>query len=342
MNSKAKATVITLAFVAILGMTFNTFVTNGDTEKTNNAYIHGEITPISAEASGRITKILVTDNQIVKAGKLLAVIDPRDYIARLDQAKATLAMVTASLDSNKSRAVLQHVNIDETAAHLEVAKASYDFEQKELIRYAKLVKTDAVSKTQHDAQTNKTRIASANLQAAKFKLSAAKQQLINLETERTQILAQQQQAQASLLLAELALQDTQILAPISGRIGNRSLQLGKFVNAGSGALAIVPTDELWLEANFKETQLTHIQPGQTVDVVLDMFPDAPLKGTVSSTSPSTGAQFSLLPPDNATGNFVKVVQRIPVKISLTIPQALKGRIVPGLSAEVSINTSSNS
>lgn len=338
MNSKMKTAVIILAFVAITGMTASTFITNGDTENTNNAYVHGEITQISAEASGRITKIFVSDNQMVEAGELLAVVDPRDYIARRDQAKATLAMASASLDSNKSRTALQHVNIDETAAHLEVAKASHDFEQKELIRYAKLVKTDAVSKTQHDAQANKARIASANLQAAKFKLSAAKQQLINLETERTQILAQQQQAQASLSLAELELQDTQILAPISGRIGNRALQLGKFVNAGSGVLAIVPTDELWIEANFKETQLTNIQPGQSVDVVLDMFPDSPLKGTVSSTSPSTGAQFSLLPPDNATGNFVKVVQRVPVKISLTIPQALKGRVVPGLSAEVTINT----
>lgn len=341
MNSKMKTAVIILAFIAITGMTANTFISKADSENTNNAYVHGEITQISAEASGRITKIFVSDNQIVEAGDLLAVIDPRDYIARRDQAKATLAMASASLDSNKSRTVLQHVNIDETAAHLEVAKASYDFERKELIRYAKLVKTDAVSKTQHDAQTNKTRIASANLQAAKFKLSAAKQQLINLETERTQILAQQQQAQASLSLAELALQDTQIIAPISGRIGNRALQLGKFVNAGSGVLAIVPTDELWIEANFKETQLTNIQPGQSVDVILDMFPDSQLKGTVSSTSPSTGAQFSLLPPDNATGNFVKVVQRVPVKISLSIPQALKGRVVPGLSAEVTINTDSS-
>ncbi|MCG9730412.1 HlyD family secretion protein [Shewanella sp. Isolate13] len=340
MNSKIKAAIITLALIATVGMTANTFISNGDTEKTNNAYVHGEITQISAEASGRITKIFVTDNQMVEAGELLAVIDPRDYTARRDQAKATLAMTTASLDSNKSRTALQHVNIDETAAHLEVAKATHDFEQKELVRYAKLVKTDAVSKTQHDAQANKTRIASANLEAAKFKLSAAKQQLINLESERTQILAQQQQAQASLSLAELALQDTQILAPISGRVGNRALQLGKFVNAGSGVLAIVPTDELWIEANFKETQLTNIQPGQAVDVVLDMFPDSPLKGTVSSTSPSTGAQFSLLPPDNATGNFVKVVQRVPVKIKLTIPQALKGRVVPGLSAEVSVNTDS--
>ncbi|MGS0825569.1 HlyD family secretion protein [Shewanella sp. 0m-8] len=340
MNAKIKAIVITLALVTTLAMTANTFVSNADTEKTDNAYVHGEITQISAEASGRVTKIFVTDNQMVKAGDVLAIIDPRDYVARRDQAKAALAMASASLDSNQSRTALQHVNIDETAAHLEIAEANHDFEQKELIRYAKLVKTDAVSKTQHDAQANKARIANANLEAAKFKLSAAKQQLINLETDRTHILAQQQQAQASLALAELELQDTQILAPISGRIGNRALQLGKFVQAGSGVLAIVPTGELWIEANFKETQLTHIQPGQAVEVILDMFPDSTLTGTVSSTSPSTGAQFSLLPPDNATGNFVKVVQRVPVKIKLMIPSALKGRVVPGLSAEVTINTNS--
>ncbi|WP_299809094.1 HlyD family secretion protein [uncultured Shewanella sp.] len=340
MNSKIKAVVISLALTTMLAMTAKTFITNRDTEKTNNAYVHGEITQISAEASGRITAIFVTDNQLVKAGDVLAIIDPRDYIARQAQAKAALAMATASLSSNQSRTDLQHVNIDETAAHLEIAQASHDFEQKELIRYAKLVKTDAVSKTLHDSQINKTRIANANLEAAKFKLAATKQQLINLQTERAQLLAQQQQAQASLELAELALQDTQILAPISGRIGNRALQLGKFVKAGSGVLAIVPTDNLWIEANFKETQLTHIQPGQTVEIVLDTFPDSPLTGTVSSTSPSTGAQFSLLPPDNATGNFVKVVQRVPVKIALAIPQPLKGRILPGLSAKVTISTDS--
>ena len=338
MNTKIKTIIVSLTLLAILAMTANTFIRHANQEETNNAYVHGEITQISAEASGRITEIYVTDNQLVEAGDVLAIIDPRDYIARRDQTKAALAMTIASLNSNQSRTVLQHVNIDETAAHLEVAKASHDFEQKELIRYAKLIKTDAVSKTQHDAQIYKTRIANANLEAAKFKLSAAKQQLINLQTERTQILAQQQQAQATLALAELALQDTKILAPISGRVGNRSLQLGKFVKSGSGVLAIVPTDFLWIEANFKETQLTQIQLGQTVEVVLDMFPDSTLTGTVSSTSPSTGAQFSLLPPDNATGNFVKVVQRVSVKIKLEIPEILQGRVIPGLSAEVIVNT----
>lgn len=337
MNTKIKAIVIALALMTTIAATVCTFVTNADVVKTDNAYVHGEITQISAEASGRITDIFVTDNQLVQAGELLAIIDPRDYLARLDQARAAQAMAAASLENNLSRTELQRVKIDETAAYLKVARATFELEQRELRRYSELVKTGAVSKTLHDTQTNKARIASANLEAAQLKLTAAKHQLISLQTERAQIVAQQQQTHAALELSELALQDTQILAPITGLVGNRSLQLGKFVKAGSGVLAIVPVDNLWVQANYKETQLTHIKPGQDVEVLLDMFPGTEFKGRVMSTSPSTGAQFSLLPPDNATGNFIKVVQRVPVKIRLEIPEALRGRVVPGLSAEVTIN-----
>lgn len=342
MNTKIKALVIALALLTTTGATLNTFMVNADSIKTDNAYVHGEITQISAEASGRITEIFVTDNQLVQAGDLLATIDPRDYLARREQARAAQSMATASLENNLSRTELQRVKIDETAAYLEVASATYGLEQRELRRYSELVKTGAVSKTLHDAQTNKARIASANLEAAKLKLTAAKYQLITLQTERAQIVAQEQQTRAALELSELELQDTQILAPITGLVGNRSLQLGKFVKAGSGVLAIVPIDNLWVQANYKETQLTHIKTGQEVEVLLDMFPGTEFKGRVTSTSPSTGAQFSLLPPDNATGNFVKVVQRVPVKIQLEIPKALKGRVVPGLSAEVTIDTESDS
>ncbi|MGL4858628.1 MAG: efflux RND transporter periplasmic adaptor subunit [Enterobacteriaceae bacterium] len=172
-------------------------------------------------------------------------------------------------------------------------------------------------------------------------MNAEQQQLAILDTEYQQLQAQLQQSEAALALAQKALSDTRILAPVSGIIGNRSLQEGKFVNAGAGVLVIVPTDDIWLVANYKETQLTKVQPGQSVAIKLDMFPDHAITGKVLSLAPATGARFSLLPPDNATGNFVKVVQRVPVKIAVQIPQELQGRIVPGLSAEVSINTRSS-
>ncbi|PSW06854.1 HlyD family secretion protein [Photobacterium lipolyticum] len=340
MKTKIKASVVALALAVSGCAIYSTFAPKADQVKTENAYVHGEITQISAEASGRVTQIYVTDNQRVEAGELLATIDDRDYVARRDQAQAALAMAEATLENNLARIDLQQVKIKETAAYLNVAIAENGLQQRELVRYSKLVKNGAISKTQHDLQKTKAIESSANLEATQLKLAAAKQQLKTLHTERSQLLAQQQQAKAGLELSELALEDTQILAPISGVVGNRSLQVGKFVKAGSGILAIVPVDDLWLEANYKETQLTNVKPGQKVDVVLDMFPDTQIKGTVSSISPSTGTQFSLLPADNSTGNFVKVVQRVPVKIQLEIPAALKGSVVPGLSAEVIVLTNS--
>lgn len=338
MKSKIKVSIIALALTVSGCAIYGTFAPKPGQVKTDNAYIHSEITQISAEASGRVTNIFVTDNQLVEAGEVLAVIDDRDYVARRDQAQAALAMAQSTLENNLARVDLQQVKIKEASAYLDVAKADNNLQQRELKRYSKLVKTGAVSKTQYDLQKNKATEASANLEAVKFKLAAAKQQLKTLHTERSQLLAQQQQAKAGLELSELALEDTKIIAPIGGIVGNRSLQEGKFVKAGAGILAIVPVDDIWLEANYKETQLTNIKPGQSVDVVLDMFPDTPFKGTVETISPSTGTQFSLLPPDNSTGNFVKVVQRVPVKIQLAIPTTLKGRVVPGLSAEVIVHT----
>jgi membrane fusion protein (multidrug efflux system) len=341
MKTKIKAGVAVLALVISGGIIYRTFAPNADQVKTENAYIHGEITQISAEASGRITKIFIADNQFVEAGEILATIDNRDYTARRDQARAALAAAEATLESNLARIDLQQLKIKQATALLDIATAENELQERELIRYSKLVKTGAVSKTRHDLQKTTTIKASANLEVVKFTLAAAKQQLKALHTERAQLLALQQQAKAGLVLSELALEDTKILAPINGVVGNRSLQMGKFVKAGAGILAIVPVDDVWLEANYKETQLTNVRQGQKVDVVLDMFPDTQIEGSVSSISPSTGAQFSLLPPENSTGNFVKVVQRMSVKIKLKIPLELKGRVIPGLSAEVTIHTDSS-
>lgn len=338
MKTQFKASIIALALAVSGCAIYGTFAPQAGQVKTNNAYTHSEITQISAEASGRITKVYVSDNQWVESGEVLATIDDRDYIARRDQAQAALAMTQAALENNLARIDLQEVKIKEAAAYLNVAKADNELQQRELKRYSKLVHTGAVSKTKFDLQRNKAIEAGANLEAVRFKLAAARQQRKALHTEHSQLQAKQQQAKAGLELSQLALEDTKIIAPIRGVVGNRSLQEGKFVKAGSGILAIVPVDNIWLEANYKETQLTHIQPGQSVDIMLDMFPGTLLKGTVNTIAPSTGTQFSLLPPDNSTGNFVKVVQRVPVKILLEIPTELEGRIVPGLSAEVTVHT----
>ncbi len=338
MKIKIKALLTALILSASAAGIYYTFVTKAGQVKTENAYVHGEITQISAEASGRITKIFISDNQLVKAGQVLALIDDRDYIAHRDQAQAAIAVVKAALDNNLTRIDLQQLKIKQANAQLDTLQAEHKLQKSELLRYSRLVKSGAVSKTKYDLQKTTSTKAAANLQAGKFTLAASRQTVQTLYSERAQILAQHQQAKAGLALSELALQDTKILAPITGVVGNRSLQVGKFVKAGAGILAIVPVNDLWLNANYKETQLTNVLPGQLVDVQLDMFPGKHIKGLVSSISPSTGTQFSLLPPDNSTGNFVKVVQRVTVKIELLIPDELQGRVVPGLSAQVEIQT----
>ncbi|MFM4812638.1 HlyD family secretion protein [Aeromonas dhakensis] len=303
---------------------------------TDNAYVQGEIAQISAEVAGVVTRVHVADNQFVLAGDLLAEVDARDYQALKTQAEGALAAAEAALANVRERIAMQEIGIGEAATRIEAARADAELQRAEWARYDNLLGKKLVAKSSADAQRTRMRQANASLEATRLGLASAKRQLSSLQTERAQRLAQRDQARAALELASLSLEDTQIRAPISGVVGNRSVRKGRYVTKGTNLLAIVPVDDVWVEANYKETQITHIQPGQTVEVRLDSFPDRPLRGHVIGASPATGARFSLLPPDNATGNFVKIVQRVPVKIALDIPSSLRGRVVPGLSAEVAI------
>ncbi|WP_197535884.1 HlyD family secretion protein [Photobacterium profundum] len=305
---------------------------------TDNAYVHGEISQISAEVAGVVTKVYVTDNQYVQAGELLAEVDKRDYIALRDQAKSAFAMAEATVDNVNERIKLQMININEAATRITSAKSDADFQHKEWQRFSDLLRKKLISKSSYDGQKTQMQQSSADLDATKLQLAAAKQQLTTLKTERARMIAQRDQTDAALDLAKLNLEDTELRAPISGIVGNRVVRAGRYVNKGNPLLAIVPIDDIWIEANYKENQITNIYPGQEVHINLDSFPNYQLKGYVISASPATGAQFSLLPPDNATGNFVKIVQRVPVKISIQLPDELRGRIVPGLSAEVEVDT----
>ncbi|MFQ2214795.1 HlyD family secretion protein [Aeromonas dhakensis] len=303
---------------------------------TDNAYVQGEIAQISAEVAGVVTRVHVADNQFVLAGDLLAEVDARDYQALKTQAEGALAAAEAALANVRERIAMQEIGIGEAATRIEAARADAELQRAEWARYDNLLGKKLVAKSSADAQRTRMRQANASLEASRLGLASAKRQLGSLQTERAQRLAQRDQAHAALELASLSLEDTQIRAPISGVVGNLSVRKGRYVTKGTNLLAIVPVDDVWVEANYKETQITHIQPGQTVEVRLDSFPDRPLRGHVIGASPATGARFSLLPPDNATGNFVKIVQRVPVKIALDIPSSLRGRVVPGLSAEVAI------
>lgn len=305
-------------------------------ERTDNAYVHGEVTLVSAEVGGVLTELHVRDNQQVEAGQLLARIDSRDHRARLDQALAGLQLSRANLDNLAARIQLQQLKIRESASRVESARAEAELQQAELKRYRELVESGAVSRTSYDKQRTRQRQAGAALAAAERQLDASRQQMETLNTERERLRAQQQQAEAGVELAKLALEDTEIRAPIAGIVADRKVQQGRLLKPGTPLLSLVPVDQIWVEANFKETQVTDMRAGQAVEVRLDRLPDQPLQGRIESLTPATGSQFSLIPANNATGNFVKIVQRVPVRIALELPDALRGQVVPGLSAEVAV------
>lgn len=305
---------------------------------TDNAYVQGEISRISSEVPGVVDKVLVTDNQYVTAGQLLVTLEDSNYQALKSEASSALRVAQASVANVNQRIEFQKININEVASRVISVKADADFQYREWQRFADLLKNKVISQSRYDSQQSRQKQARAALDSINLQLAAAKQKLNTLDTEREQMAARLEQSRASLRLAEIRLADTKIYAPISGMIGNRAVRKGRYVNQGTPLLAIIPIDDIWVEANYKEGQITHIKPGQAVVVTLDSFPQHQLKGAVQSVSPATGAQFSLLPPDNSTGNFIKIVQRVPIKISIVLPAELQGRVVPGLSAIVKIDT----
>ncbi|MFH4570034.1 HlyD family secretion protein [Vibrio diabolicus] len=308
-----------------------------NTVMTDNAYVHSDVTAISPEVGGQVSEIFVKDNQWVREGTPLFVIDDEDFIANQEIARAALDVAKSELTANQIKTDMQLMKIEQAKQGIRRASANAEHQAAEFQRLSRLVQKQSVSKNQFEAQKTRSIEASSNLETAKLGLAAEQKQLDTLMTEKLQLTAQRKKAEANLRLANISLERTTVRAPFDGYVADRQVQVGKFVQPGMGLIVMVP-DYVWIEANFKETQLENVVPGQEVEIVLDMFPNHPLHGRVSSITPATGAQFSLLPPQNATGNFVKVVQRVPVRIELEIPQELSQRVYPGLSEEVSIET----
>lgn len=334
-----KKKVIALAVITILSIAGCALIAKQDAISTDNAYIKADITTVSPEVGGQVAAVYAQDNQWVEKDAPLFSIDDSDYKANHDIALAAITVAEAALSNNETRLALQEVNIEQAKASIDSAQANEKQQRTDLIRYQKLVTLASISHTQFDAQQTRAIDAKAKLKSARLFLQAQQKTYDALLSEREQLKAQRQQAQSKLALSNIALERTIVRAPISGYIANRHVQEGKFVQPGMGLITMIP-NHIWLDANFKETQLKDVTPGQSVEVVLDMYPDTPIKGTVDSLTHATGAQFSLLPPQNATGNFMKVVQRVPVKITLSIPAELNGKVYPGLSANVTINTES--
>ena len=306
-------------------------------ETTDDAYVKADSTIIAPKVSGYISEVLVADNEPVKAGQVLARIDDRDFKAALNQAHADVAAAEASVRNLNAQIQLQEPLIQQQAAEVDAAEANLKFAEQERSRYDELMKSGSGT-VQRAQQTDAAlRAQTAQLQQGKAGLIAANKKIEVLDTERAKAVAQHDHARAVEQQAALNLSYTQITAPVDGTVGARTLRVGQYVQAGTQLMAVVPLDAVYVVANFKETQLTHVRNGQPVEVRIDSFSATRLKGHVDSLSPASGLEFALLPPDNATGNFTKVVQRVPVKIVLD-DQSLRGLLRPGMSAEPTVNT----
>ncbi|PPQ34841.1 HlyD family secretion protein [Rhodopila globiformis] len=318
---------------------WNSWIGAARYQKTNDAYTAGDVTPLSARVSGYVANVAVTDYQTVHKGDLIVEIDPSDYRAQLMQAEANLAAAQANLADLASQKDVQRALIRQAEATIAATQAEqvrYDLEanrQRALLR-TRIAGTEQQVEvaTANQAKTN------ADLQLNEAQLDQQKALLASLDVKENQLKAQVQAAEAQLDLARDNLSYTRIVSPADGLVGLRQVRVGQFVNVGTQVIAVVPLPRIWVIANYKETQMTNVRLHQPARLHVDAFPKLRLTGEVDSWSPGSGSVFALLPPDNATGNFTKVVQRVPVKIVLDPHPALGTLVRPGLSVEATIDT----
>jgi membrane fusion protein (multidrug efflux system) len=307
---------------------------------TDDAYVKADNTTIAPKISGYLREVMVGDNEHVKAGQVLARIDERDFKVALDQAKADVAAAQATVASKQAQLEVQQSIIAAAKATVEVDIANRTFAGQENKRYTDLAATGFGSVQNAQAAQSKNASAEAAIVRDQANLVSALKQVDLLKAEIAQAGAAAARASAIQAQAELNLGYTTIIAPIDGVVGNRTLRVGQYVQAGTQLMSLVPATGAYVIANYKETQLTHVREGQPVDVSVDMFPGQRVRGHVDSLAPASGQEFALLPPDNATGNFTKIVQRIPVKIVLESGAPIELR--PGMSVIPHISTKQQS
>ena len=308
-------------------------------ERTDNAYVRSNIVSIAPKVPGYIVEVAVTDNQRVKAGDLLFRIDPADFEARRAQSRAAFDAAKAARASLDEEQMLQGSLIDEARAGISAARAEAKRAARDRRRTEDLAAKDWATRQNLELAIATETRARAGVAQAEAALAARRQRLVVLTAEARRLDAVIDQMSAQLRLAEIAINDTVVLAPVDGIVGNRHLVTGHYARPGAPLLSLVPLNDVWVVANFKETQLVRMMPGQAALVHIDSIGDSEIRGYVDSLAPAGGAEFSLLPPDNATGNFVRIVQRVPVKIILE--GNFQGRLRPGMSADVQVDTRSS-
>ncbi len=307
-------------------------------QSTDDAYIESDVSIISPKIEGYIKEVRVGDNEEVAAGAVLFVIGDRDFAAKVAQAQAAVDTEAATIATFESRLQLQQAMIEQADAMVKSAEADQSRAQQDFKRYSALMTSDFASRQRFEQAQADARKADASLLKARAGFAAEQSNLAVLRAQRREEEARLQQTRANLQLARNDLDHTVIRAPVAGVAGNRAGQVGQYVKPGTQLLSLVPLPQVYVTANFKETQLTRMRPGQHAKVAVDAYPDHPLDGRIESFAPGSGAQFSLLPPDNATGNFTKIVQRVPVRIALPSDSPLARLLRPGLSVTVTVDT----
>ncbi|KQQ54996.1 disulfide bond formation protein DsbA [Pseudomonas sp. Leaf127] len=306
-------------------------------QSTENAQVHGQTTLIGPQLSGYVHEVTVQDFQHVKAGDLLVRLDDRIYRQRLEQAQAQVGVQEAALANNLQQRRSAQASIVQREASLQSSLAQGQKAAADLKRSQALVTDGSVSRSELDVARAADAQARAAIAEARAAVQIAKEDLQTVIVNRDSLTAQVANAQAAVELARIDLDNTRITAPRDGQLGQIGVRLGAYVNSGAQLMALVP-DTLWVIANMKETQMAHVRLGQPVSFTVDALNHQKLTGRVERISPATGSEFSLLPADNATGNFVKIAQRIPVRISVDAGQELARRLRPGMSVVISIDT----
>lgn len=328
-----------LLLVVISGcaLYLNRHESSASTQSTDDAYVQADFTTVAPQVSGTVHKVLIADNQLVKAGDLLATIDDRDFIVAVEAAKAQVEGAKATIVGLQERLDLQETAIRQAKAAVEADNASLKLARANRARYGNLA-TDGSGTLQALQQAE----AQLSIQLATEEknlagLQAARQQVGILKADLEKAKAALSQAQSGQDAAELKLSYTRITAPVGGTIGQKSVRVGAFVNAGKPLLAIVPLDTVYIAANFRETQLAHVQAGHAVDIEVDALPGQVLKGRVESLGPASGVSYSAVAPHNATGNFTKIVQRLPVRITIDPGQPAASMLRVGMSVTPKIH-----
>jgi membrane fusion protein (multidrug efflux system) len=336
---------VRLAVVVAAGVVVAIFVTRWDAwvgargrQVTDDAYVRGDITPLSAKVEGYARSVAVTDFQMVRAGDLLVEIEDQDYQARVAQAEADVLGAEAAIENLKSRKALQHAQITEAENVIAATEADTERTKQESARQRALLATTFGTQQKVEQAIAEERRFAATLARNRTELDGQHREMAVLDTQESQLRAEQKAKKAALDLAKINLGYTKIIAPIGGMVSERGVRTGQYVHTGMQVISVVPLQNVWVVGNYKETQLTHVAIGQKAEVTVDTFPGIVIAGHVDSIAPASGSQFSLLPPDNATGNFTKVVQRIPVKLALDPGNPLVGKLRPGMSATATIVT----